>query len=191
MDRPEGLIVVADDAGVAAHVGDGLAEPVAAESGDLFRTLGARPIADRDRVRKLPIDTMSVRLDDGQETLAIAHVVIRNPWWRGAWWRGPVTVVMNVEFLGDWDVAPRGHPNDGRVERFDLAADTSVRQRRAIAGRLPSATHLPHPSITRRSARHHVIDCPHGQLVVLDGRSAGVARRVEITVRADDAEVFA
>ena len=64
---------------------------------------------------ELPIDLLEVATDRGA-AIACAHVLVRSSWSRGGWWHGPVIAVMNAQFLGDWDVAPRGHPNDGRVE---------------------------------------------------------------------------
>lgn len=191
VERPGDLVIVAGDAELAATLARGDGRPVAVAGGDLFRTLGARPIGDRTTLRALPLDVMSVRLDGGEPVTAVAHVVVRSPWWRGGWWRGPVSVVMNAEFLGEWDVAPRGHPNDGRIERFDLDARTSVRQRAAIRTRLPSASHLPHPSIERRAAKRHLIEHERRVDVWADGRRLGRARRVEIEVVPDAATMHA
>jgi len=191
VDRPAGLVVVSGDAALADHLAADDGVPVGVSAGDLFRTLGARPITDRAQLRRLSLDVMYVSVDGGAPVTAVAHVVIRSPWWRGGWWQGPVTLVMNAEFIGDWDVAPRGHPNDGRVERFDLDATTSVRQRWAIGQRLASASHLPHPSIDRRTARRHTVERASAADVWVDGRHAGRARRVDIDVVADGASIYA
>jgi len=191
VDRPVDLVVVDSDAALAEHLASDDDAPVGLTGGDLFRTLGARPIGDRTTLRAFPLDLMRVRLDCGEAVAAIAHVVVRSPWRRGGWWRGAVSVVMNAEFLGEWDVAPRGHPNDGKVERFDLSAGTSVRQRVAIRGRLPSGTHLPHPSIERRSAQRHLIERDRPVDAWADGRWLGRARRVDIEVLYDAATVHA
>ena len=191
VERPADLVVVDSDAALAEHLAEGDVKPVGVAGGDLFRTLGARPIADRTVLRCLPLDVVRLRLDGGAPRTAVAHVVVRSPWWRGSWWRGPVSVVMNAEFLGAWDIAPRGHPNDGRVERFDLDPRTSLRQRSAIRGRLPSASHLPHPSIDRRVAKRHLIERERPAEVWADGRRLGRARTIDIEVVADGAAIHA
>lgn len=189
--RPADLVVVPDDAGLARHLTTDPDAPVALSGGDLFRTIGARPVADREVLRQLPLDLLRVSLDERGPLTAVAHVVVRSPWWRGSWWRGPVSMVMNAEFVGDWEVAARGHPNDGRAEWFELDGSTSIRQRRAIAHRLPSASHLPHPSITRRTGRSHELFLAAPSTVLVDGVDQGRARRVHVTVDADAAVFFA
>ena len=191
VERPVGLRVAAGDAELARLLAEDPVAPVAVTGGDLFRTIGGRPIADRPVLRALPLDVMRVTLDAAAPVLAVSHVVVRSPWWRGGWWRGPVTVVMNAEFVGEWDVAVRGHPNDGRVECFDLDAATSARQRRAIAVRLPTGSHLPHPGISRRPGREHLLEFDRPMRVLVDGSARGTARRIEVRVEADAATLYA
>ncbi len=191
VDRPADLEVVAGDAVLAQRLDERPERPIAVSGGDLHRTIGARPLADRQTLRSLPLDLLRVRLDGAAPITAVAHVVARSSWSQGGWWRGPVSIVMNAEFLGDWDVAVRGHPNDGRAERFDLAADVGVRQRRAIARRLRTGTHLPHPGITRRPASSHVLEFERPRHVWIDGVRRGVASVVEVAVDADAATLLA
>ncbi len=191
VDRPADLEIVGGDAELARRFDERPHDPIAVRAGDLHRTIGARPLADRRTLRSLPLDLLRVRLDGAAPITAVAHVVARSPWSRGGWWRGPVSVVMNAEFLGDWDVATRGHPNDGRAERFDLAADVGVRQRRANARRLPTGTHLPHPGIARRPGVSHTLEFERPRHVWIDGVRRGVARLVEVTVDADAATLLA
>ena len=54
---------------------------------------------------------MRVTLDDAAPTWGVAHVVVRRQWWRGE-----IVMAMNAQFYGRYDVAPRGHPNDGKVD---------------------------------------------------------------------------
>ena len=89
--------------------------------GDLCRTLGGR--GDEARLRseaamRLPVDLGSV-LVDGMQHWFVAHLVARR-----SWWSGRIVAVMNAEFVGAWDVAPRAHPNDGYsvVTEFDSFA---------------------------------------------------------------------
>ena len=181
--RPADLVVAADDAELASLLTDDDV-PTAVAGGDLSRTVGARSIEGRATLRRLPVDLVRVTLD-GEVMAAVAHVVIRRPRRRGSWWRGPVVAVMNAEFIGDWDVAPRGHPNDGRVEVFELDAAMPVRQRAAVARRMRSASHLPHPLIARRSARSADWSFDRPMEVVVDGRVRGRFRRISIEVLPD------
>src|SRR5947209_4623873 len=85
--------------------------------GDLCRTVGGA--GDEARLRsddavQLPVDLGAV-LIDGRLHWFVAHLVARKRWWRGR-----VYVAMNAEYIGQWDVAPRGHPNDGLLDTFDV-----------------------------------------------------------------------
>jgi diacylglycerol kinase family enzyme len=98
---------------------------------------------------------------------------------------------MNVEFIGEWDIAPRGHPNDGRVEVVDVDASMSVRERLAARRRLPTGTHVPHPSIATKSVRSGSWQFERPVDVVVDGRRVDRASALSIDVLADAATVYA
>ncbi len=160
VDRPADLVVVAGDPELARHLAstrDGHGgPPVFAVDGDLARTSGRAVRSTVGlTVNEYPIDLSTSASTAGAVTAtACAHVVIRNR--RGGAAAGGadrVVVVMNAEFIGDWDVAPRGHPNDGRVEVFEVGPTFGVRQRWQARRRLRSATHVPHPGIATRTVR--------------------------------------
>jgi len=155
--------------------------------GDLWRTFGSP--GPSSPARRYPIDLVDVRLAGGTEHIAVAHVVARLPWWAGGWLRGPVVVAMNAEFLGDWELAPRGHPNDGRLETFELDPSLPVRQRLAIGRRLPTASHLPHPAIAVRPARRRSWTFDRPLHVWIDGIHHGRTQELGVTARPDAAHV--
>ncbi len=195
VDRPDGLLILSTDDAVAAAVAGQRSEqsgpPIFVAGGDLARTLGAGA-PDRMQVSELPIDLAEVRLDGAEVAVpACAHVVMRTPWWRGGWFRGPIVLVMNAEFLGRWDVAPRGHPNDGRIEVAAASTEMSVRQRLAAWRRLPTASHLPHPAISTRSVKRERWTFARPVVVLVDGRVLGRATTVEVDVIADAGIVHA
>ena len=141
-------------------------------------------------MQRLPLDLMRVELGDGRAVDAVAHVVARRSARRGSWWRGEVLIVMNAEFLGDWDLAPRGHPNDGVVEVLRAGVDLTTRQRVIAARRAPTARHVPHPAIhTARITRQTwTFDSPLE--VRVDGHPIGRPDRMSVEVRADAAVVY-
>ena len=193
--RPETLVTVDSDHALVEALEDDAGTPVAVAHGDLARTLGVSPSSRRrlagDTVNELPIDLVRVTLDGGAPYTACAHVVARSPWRRGHWWRGPILAVMNAEFIGDWDIAPRGHPNDGRVEVVEVDARMSLRHRLAARRRLRSAGHVPHPDIITRSVRTRTWTFPHELDVLVDGRLIGRASTITVTVVPDAATVYA
>jgi len=189
--RPDDLRVATDDAHLASLLTDGSGTATAVASGDLWRTVGARPLGDRMRVFAFPVDLVSYRIDDEPAGTFVAHLLARRPLHRGGVWRGEVLVVMNAEWIGSFDVAPRGHPNDGRVETLLASPALTVRQRLAVRSRLPNATHLPHPLIASRPVRAHEWEFDQPMDVVADGRPVGRARRLTIHVEPDAAILFA
>ena len=145
--------------------------------GDLCKTVGGR--GDQTRLRtpeamRLPIDVGLCWLD-GVEHRFVAHLVARR-----SWWRGRVVAVMNAQWIGQWDVAPRSHPNDGLLDVFDgdMALDDRFKARR----RLVTGTHVPHPRITQSRVAEVNLTFDSPQDVWLDGERVG--RATEVVARA-------
>lgn len=189
--RPAGLRVATSDRGLAAMLSDGSGRPTAVSAGDVYRTIGARPLAERDELLALPIDLLRVSLDDAEPVPAVAHVLARGRTIVGGWLRGEVLAVMNAEFVGDLDIAPRGHPNDGRAETFRISPSMGIRERWEVRRRLPTARHLPHPLIATRPIRSATWEFERPLLVSVDGHRLGVARRLRVDVDADAAVLHA
>jgi hypothetical protein len=154
--------------------------PLGLLGGDLCRTLGGT--GDEARLRsdaavQLPVDLGAVLLD-GRLHWFVAHLVAR----RG-WWRGRVVAAMNAQFLGPWDVAPRGHPNDGRLDVLD--ADLPFDERLQVRARLKAGTHVPHPRISERHVAALQLDLGRPTPVLLDGDDLGPATSVVLHVEPD------
>ena len=130
-------------------------------------------------MQRLPLDALRVRLDD-VDMLAVAHVVARH-----GWWRGPLLAVLNCAYIGDWNVAPRAHPNDGRFDVVEVSAAMSVRQRLQARRRLPLGTHVPHPQIAVRTAESAVWQFDTPRDVYVDSVARGRATRLEIVIAPD------
>lgn len=182
---PDDLVVVTDDAEAAAALtradADGGPWPaIGLLGGDLARTLGGRG-GDEDRLRRagtvVRVDVGEADLD-GRVHLFVAHLVARR-----SWLRGRVVAVMNAQFLGPWDVAPRAHPGDGHLDVLD--GDLGPGDRWKARSRLPSGTHVPHPGIAQRRVATWETDLGRPTPVRLDGRTFGPARHLRLTVRPD------
>ncbi len=150
---------------------------IGVRGGDLARTLGVRQGGTTDVTPtsnetaesvSFPIDVIELSCSDGRRTVALAHVVVRSRRW--GWWRGPVTVLMNAQYIGRWDVAPRGHPNDGRVDLLEVEPTMSIRQRLLAGRRLPIGSHVPHPLVRSRSVTRTTFVVPASARVDVDGR---------------------
>lgn len=148
--------------------------------GDLCRTLGGP--GDEARLRSgdamtFAIDLGTVELD-GRPDVFVAHLVARRRWW----W-GRAVVAMNAEWLGDWDLGPRSHPNDGRLDVTD--GDLPWGDRRQARSRARTGTHLPHPALTTARVATLAVDLDRAVPVRLDGVVVGRARRLALGVEPD------
>ena len=153
-----------------------------------MRTLGGTADIARfstgEPIPHLPIDIVRVVADESRETFFVAHLVARN-----SWWRGPITAAMNAQFLGKWDVSPRSHPNDGKVDIVSVFSDLGMQQRWMARSRVLLGTHVPHPKISISQRASTVIDFAKPTRLTVDGITWGSGRRIELTVLADAAMV--
>lgn len=147
--------------------------------GDLCRTVGGTGNEDRLRsaqARSLPVDAGQV-LVDGRIHLFVAHVVAHSPLWRRS------VLIMNAQWLGRWDVAPRAHPNDGLLDVLD--ARLGLGDVLKVRSRLATGTHLPHPGIAQRRAPAVQVELDHGLPVWVDGTRVGRGRVLSARVEPD------
>jgi diacylglycerol kinase family enzyme len=150
--------------------------------GDLCRTVGGR--GDEARIRSgggtvLPVDLGAV-LVDGRRHSFVAHCVVRGR----TPWRGRVVAAMNAQYVGRFDVAPRSHPGDGRLDVIDVSSAFSTTDRWKAWRRLAAGTHLPHPRIAERRVAAIQLDVD-GLDVWLDGERVGPARSLSLRVEPD------
>jgi diacylglycerol kinase family enzyme len=132
-----------------------------------------------DTVTVAPVDR--VRVDaEGQTAWFVAHLVAR----RG-WLRGEVVAAMNAQFLGDWDVAPRAHPNDGRVDVVRIDPSMSLRDRLRARSRVRQGTHVPHRAITVRQVASADLTFARPMDVYLDGQRWLRTSALTLTVEPD------
>lgn len=154
--------------------------PLGLLGGDLCKTLGGT--GDEDRLRSgeamsLPVDLGAV-LIDGRLHWFVAHLVAKR-----SWWHGRVVVAMNAQYLGDWDVAPKSHPNDGRLDVLD--GKLTVGQRWQARQRLKHGTHVPHPAIEERRVTAIQLELDRPTPIELDGEPVGTARTLSLRVEPD------
>ena len=131
--------------------------------GDLARTLGGTGSLDV----AFPVDLGQV-LVDGRLHLFVASCVVRTRSWRRA------VAVGNAQWLGRWNLWPRGHPNDGRLDLLDARLPTGELWK--VRRRLPTGSHLPHPGIETRRIKAETVELERTLAVWLDGEPAGEGR---------------
>lgn len=159
--------------------------PVGLGGGDMARTMGGGNGRFPGTVTQATIDLLRVQCGE-RVTWAVAHVVAR----RG-WQRGEVLFAMNAQFFGQYDVAPRSHPNDGKVDILHVAPDMTWRARRAAARRARTGTHLPHPQLTARQLADYSLTFEKPLVIWVDGERWGTAAELQIAVEPDALTVYA
>lgn len=182
----------ADLLGGGPEAGAGPVE-VGVVGGDLHRTLGAPRHDEADlragRGTRFPVDLGLVDLTRPDGTVErrrfLAHLVAGG----ARLWSGRTLVVMNASFLGEANLGPRAHPNDGLLD----VTEGSLRwtDRRAAARRATTGTHLPHPDLRERRTASYRFESDRPVHVRLDGRDAGTALVLDIRCEPDAAVVVA
>jgi YegS C-terminal NAD kinase beta sandwich-like domain len=146
---------------------------VGVTGGDLCRTLGGSGSLSMT----FPVDLCRLRAD-GFDEVFVAHCVARR-----SWWFGPILAIMNAQFIGSWDVAPRGHPNDGYADVLEVTM--GVADRFKARKRLSTGTHVPHPDIAQRRITAATFTFAKPSPIWLDGDRIGPLAEFSILVEPD------
>jgi hypothetical protein len=185
VESPHDLHIAPTDAAarewVVAHRSrDRAIGPLGLAGGDLARTLGAGT-GERfpGTVTRAPLDVLRVSAD-GDTTWSVAHVVARR-----SWWRGTVVFAMNAQYFGPYDVAPRSHPNDGRVDIVQVDAAMPIRARLQARRRARTGTHLPHPALQVTQVPEFGTTFARPLVIWVDGVRWKVAATLEVVVEPD------
>ena len=161
-------------------------QPMGLGGGDMARTLGGgTPGRFPGMVTKAPLDLLRVTAGD-RTTWAVSHVIGRR-----SWWRGDVVFAMNAQFLGPYDVAPRSHPNDGKVDVVHVQPAMGVRARAQARSRARTGTHLPHPQLVFTQAPRWTATFEQPLVWWVDGVRWGTSATIEVEVVPDAMVVYA
>jgi hypothetical protein len=185
-ELPEGGVVVRSDAeaGAALHEArrDRLPFPaLGLLGGDLCRTLGGGGGGGGLQGVRFTVDVGEALLD-GRLHFFVAHLVARTRLWTRAF------VAMNAQYLGnqwlgDWNLGPRAHPNDGLLDIYDAHLPRS--QLLPVRSRLHHGAHLPHPNIRERRTAAQQVELERPLPVRLDGVRVGTARVISVRIQPD------
>lgn len=184
---PSDLVFVTRDAEAsaliaAARATESAVPPLGLGGGDMAHTMGGGSsdrFASHQQVVRATVDVLRVHAN-GRSTVALAHVVARRHWWRG-----PLVFAMNAQFIGPYDVAPRSHPNDGKVDIVEVSAHMPLRTRLQAVRRARTGTHLPHPQITVRQRVEAHLTFPRPLTIYVDGEAWCDAQACTVEVEAD------
>lgn len=160
--------------------------PIGLGGGDLARSVGGgAPGRFPGAVMTAPVDLLRVEAD-GRTTWAVAHVVARRSWWRGEVW-----MAMNAQFLNGYDVAPRSHPNDGRIDIVHVAPTMTARARAQARTRARTGTHLPHPDLRATQTASTTARFCSPLVVWVDGVRWATTECITVTCEPDALTIFA
>ena len=96
---------------------------------------------------------------------------------------------MNAQWVGEWNLGPKAHPNDGIIDGYD--ATLGFTEWRKVRRRLPTGTHLPHPRIDVTRGKAVTFAFAKPRPVYLDGEQVADARHLAARVLPDAITVYA
>jgi len=143
---------------------------IAITQSNLSRALGTKGAdINSQNMQATPFDLIEVTFADDSKTeqkvLALGYGMLRK-----SWWRGEIVAAMNTSFIGDWDCAPRSHPNDGKFDLLTVTSEMKPTQRLIASRRLRLGTHLPHPQISVKQLTSFEADCSAEPNLYVDNR---------------------
>jgi hypothetical protein len=168
-------------------------------SGDLYASLG-RPKWGRDRdlasapeVQFLPVDIFRVVIttDDSLTNENVVEMFALSSVEIGSWFtRRRYVCVSNCGFVGDYNIAPRAHPNDGEMDVVTIQPAMEWRQRLQARSRARLGQHVPHPAITmERGVTHTWTRESSRERLCVDGVAVKTWREMRVEVLADACSV--
>ena len=173
--RPENLVICETDAAASQLATNYFLQQkpipaIAITRSNLSRALGTKGAdIDSQNMQATPFDLIEITFADdsktGQRVLALGYGVLRK-----SWWSGEIVAAMNTSFIGDWDCAPRSHPNDGKFDLLTVKSQMKPTQRLIASRRLRLGTHLPHPQISVKQLTSFEADCSAEPNLYVDNR---------------------
>ena len=173
--RPENLVICETDAAASQLATNYFLQQkpipaIAITRSNLSRALGTTGAdIDSQNMQATPFDLIEITFADdsktGQRVLALGYGVLRK-----CWWSGEIVAAMNTSFIGDWDCAPRSHPNDGKFDLLTVKSEMKPTQRLIASRRLRLGTHLPHPQISVKQLTSFEADCSAEPNLYVDNR---------------------
>jgi diacylglycerol kinase family enzyme len=127
---------------------------------------------------------LGAALAGGRLLWFLDHLVVRR-----SWLRGRVLVVANAAFIGDWNIAPRAHPGDGRLDILDTDS-MSVSDRWKARRRLPAGGHVPHPDIRYRRPTAAQFDFDDPMPAWLDGHRTDAVSSLSVRLEPDAVDLW-
>ena len=190
VDTPTDLLVFSDDPSANAYLKEVYAngrEPqsLAILKSNLARafglngaTIGSTTML-RTRLDLVEVSYVSISSQTAK-MIFVGNAIIRN-----SWLRGPITGVFNSSFIGNWDCAPRAHPNDSKLDVVSIDQSMNVRQRLTAKRLVKLGSHLPHPKISYKQSENFKFDLQEPAHLFVDSIDLGMVRQCDFRVISD------
>ena len=188
--RPDNLVYCNDDTAASILITNNLLNlqklpTIAIRNSNLARVLGIDGAKDiSTKIFSTLFDLIRVdcvTIDDTAVTVfGLGYALLRN-----SWWHGEIVAVLNQSFIGDWDCAPRAHPNDGKLDVVIVSSGMKPPQRLLASRRVRSGTHIPHPDITISQQTYLEAAIGTPKMLVVDGRQISAVIACKFTVIPD------
>ena len=158
------------------------------QAGDLETVLGLTDTRDRSQRLKVIVDAISVEYTDLQgkrhHDVCFGSLHIGNRLFRGA-----LSIVSNSGLWRGREVAPRAHPNDGKLDIVEISPAMRWNQRMMAWRRTRIGTHLPHPLI-QYSQGEFFSWSGTSQRLIIDGEFVSRVQQVSCRIQSDCVAVF-
>ena len=155
-------------------------------SGDMHLSLGSPDSSNNEQKvwRKLPVDHIAVRLDNGECLIALAHITA------GQFMFGEFSIVANTAFVRGRHVFHSSHPNDGIIEFLVVDRQMTLRQRLLAVRRVAHGMHIPHPLVSSSRGKEKIFHFSTPKQIRIDGRRVGRSSSLAVSVLPDAGAVF-
>ena len=161
---------------------------IAYQKGDFIKVLGLEGVRNVDQCLRVILDAVSVEYVDvegySHQDVCIGSFHIGNRFLRGA-----ISIVSNSGYWRGREVAPRSHPNDGKLDIVELSAAMKWAQRRMAWKKALTGSHLPHPLIQYSQGEFFQWSGKNRRLVI-DGKFVSQVQKVSCRVQSDCLELF-
>jgi len=188
--KPVDLVICQDDAAASRLLTGLISESkhlpiIAIKSSKLARALGTNGAQlESKSMRALPFDLIKINFTNSSNEkvmlIAIGYALLRN-----SWWRGEITAVLNTSFIGEWDCAPRSHPNDGKFDVVSVGSQMRPMQRLIASRRLRLGNHLPHPQISTHQTTNLELSSSALSNLFVDGQRFAKVSQISFTLLPD------
>lgn len=159
-------------------------------SGDICLALGSpKPVQDEEECTLLSIDAMQVSVlsQDGTHKTLLASSRIEVGTFipkRFGKWR--YVCVTNGGIVDRRNLAPRAHPNDGKLDFISINASMPLRERLRARKRAALGTHIPHPEIAVRQGSHFTLqNLSSRETLFIEGKRFRDWEEVNVTILPD------